>query len=201
MIRPKHIWIRDRLNSFFSQSFPLLPTHSRCRGCLFSLDHTHLHTPQSVGLLWTRDRPVAETSTWQHKHSQETTILRARFEPEIPASAWPQTYALDRAATSSIEFIGAHILLIPIIVQEPALYNFISTPHMHHTVIVSRSKRKADPSSVSKFCITLSERVRALIKDSWRYPQTAIGRVQWERRDVKRRGKGERRKEKHDKRT
>jgi hypothetical protein len=30
------------------------------------------YTPQSVGLLWTRDRPVAETSTWQHKHLQET---------------------------------------------------------------------------------------------------------------------------------
>jgi hypothetical protein len=26
------------------------------------------HSPQSVRLLWTRDRPVAETSTWQHKH-------------------------------------------------------------------------------------------------------------------------------------
>jgi len=24
-------------------------------------------TPQSVGLLWTSDKPVAETSTWQHK--------------------------------------------------------------------------------------------------------------------------------------
>jgi hypothetical protein len=32
------------------------------------------HTPQSVILLWTRDRPLAETSTWQHKHSQETNI-------------------------------------------------------------------------------------------------------------------------------
>jgi hypothetical protein len=30
------------------------------------------HTPQWVGLLWTRDRPGAETSSWQHKHSQET---------------------------------------------------------------------------------------------------------------------------------
>jgi hypothetical protein len=28
------------------------------------------HTPHSAGLLWTRDRPVAETSTWQHKHSK-----------------------------------------------------------------------------------------------------------------------------------
>jgi hypothetical protein len=40
--------------------------------------HFHLitlrHTPHSVGLLWTRDRPGAETSTWQHKQSQETNI-------------------------------------------------------------------------------------------------------------------------------
>jgi hypothetical protein len=36
------------------------------------------HTPQSAGLLWTRDRPVTETSTWQHKHSQETNIHAPR---------------------------------------------------------------------------------------------------------------------------
>jgi len=27
---------------------------------------THNDAPQSVGLLWTRDQSVAETSTWQH---------------------------------------------------------------------------------------------------------------------------------------
>jgi hypothetical protein len=32
------------------------------------------HTPHSVGLLWTRDRPVAETSAWQHTHSQGKKI-------------------------------------------------------------------------------------------------------------------------------
>jgi hypothetical protein len=32
------------------------------------------HTPQSVGLRWTRDRPVTETCTWQHKHSLETNM-------------------------------------------------------------------------------------------------------------------------------
>jgi hypothetical protein len=31
----------------------------------FAITHT-LDTPQSVGLLWTRDQLVAETSTWQH---------------------------------------------------------------------------------------------------------------------------------------
>jgi hypothetical protein len=32
------------------------------------------HAPQLVGLRWTTDCPVAETSTSQHKHSQETNI-------------------------------------------------------------------------------------------------------------------------------
>jgi hypothetical protein len=41
---------------------------------LFICTWSHSDTPQSVGRLWTRDRSVAETSTWQHKHSQETNI-------------------------------------------------------------------------------------------------------------------------------
>jgi hypothetical protein len=48
------------------------------------------HTPESVGLLWTRDRPVAETSTWQHKHcSRQTSMSPVGFEPAISASARP----------------------------------------------------------------------------------------------------------------
>jgi hypothetical protein len=36
---------------------------------------THKDTSQSVGLLWTSDQSVAETSTWQHtQHSQQTNI-------------------------------------------------------------------------------------------------------------------------------
>jgi hypothetical protein len=38
------------------------------------LDHTQLDTSHSVGPLWTSDESVAETSTRQHKHSQETNI-------------------------------------------------------------------------------------------------------------------------------
>jgi len=60
-------------------------------------------TPQSVGLLWTSDQVVAETSTWQY-----TTLTTDRhpwllvgFEPVIPASERPQTHALGRAATGS----------------------------------------------------------------------------------------------------
>jgi hypothetical protein len=33
------------------------------------------YTPQLVGLLWTRDRPVVETSTWQNKHCTRQTSM------------------------------------------------------------------------------------------------------------------------------
>jgi len=36
---------------------------------------THNDAPQSVGLLWTSDQLVEETSTWQHtQHSQQTNV-------------------------------------------------------------------------------------------------------------------------------
>ena len=56
----------------------------------------------SVGVLWTGNMPVAETSTWQHtKNSQETQISMppAGFEAAIPESERPQTHVLNRAAT------------------------------------------------------------------------------------------------------
>jgi len=51
--------------------------------------------------LWTRNRPVAETSTWQHttlsvdRHPCPPTGL----EPAIPASEQPLTHASDRSPT------------------------------------------------------------------------------------------------------
>jgi len=67
------------------------------RPLIFDVSRSHQETPKSVGLLWTSDRPVAETPTWQ-----DTTLTRdrhpapARFEPAIPATQRPQTHALDR---------------------------------------------------------------------------------------------------------
>jgi hypothetical protein len=63
----------------------------------------HSDTPQSVWLLWTSDRPVAETPIWQH-----TKLTRDRhpcspagFEPTIPTSERPQTDVLDGADTGT----------------------------------------------------------------------------------------------------
>jgi len=62
------------MGSFFLPHFdPFLPT-CMCRGVVVELNHTQWHA-HSVGLLWTRDRAVAETSTWQH-----TTLTRDRHD-------------------------------------------------------------------------------------------------------------------------
>jgi hypothetical protein len=62
---------------------------------------SHSDTLQSVGLLWTSDRPDVETSTWQHTTLTRDTrpCLPAGFEPAIPVSERPQTHALDRSTT------------------------------------------------------------------------------------------------------
>ena len=68
---------------------------------LWGFEITHKDAPQSVGLLWTSDQPVAETSTWQthNTHNKQTSMSPAGFEPAIPAGERLQTHALDRSAT------------------------------------------------------------------------------------------------------
>ena len=48
------------------------------------------HTPQSVGISWQSDQPVAEKT-----HNTYKTVI----EPATPASQRPQTHVLDRAST------------------------------------------------------------------------------------------------------
>jgi len=47
--------------------------HYRC----FTI--TLRHTQHSVGLPWTSDQPVAETSSWKNTHERETSALPAGF--------------------------------------------------------------------------------------------------------------------------
>jgi hypothetical protein len=94
------------------------------------------HTQQSVGLLWTRDRPVAETSTWQCKHcKRQTSVPSVGFEPTIPAIARPQTYALARPANG----IGLSIYYIT---QLCSIKTTVFS-HMHSRVTVVYKKLHA----------------------------------------------------------
>jgi hypothetical protein len=61
---------------------------------LHLISNTHTHT---VGLLWTRNRPVAETK--YNTHKIQISMPPAGLETAIPASEQPQTYVLDNIAT------------------------------------------------------------------------------------------------------
>jgi hypothetical protein len=85
---------------FLSPFLFYLLVHRRCRGFLQFHLITLKHTSQLAALLWTRDQSVAEISTWQNKEcTRQISMPPVGFETTIPASARPQTYALDRAAT------------------------------------------------------------------------------------------------------
>jgi hypothetical protein len=72
--QPHILYCKIHFNIIFPSTFflgataPSGPGPPHYRG--FTI--TQRHTPHSVGLLWTSDQPVAETSTW--KHSQKTDI-------------------------------------------------------------------------------------------------------------------------------
>jgi len=68
---------------------------------------THNDAPHSVGLLWTNDQSVAETTTWQHTTLiTQTSMPWVGFEPKISAGERPKTYALDRRATGTGVFVN-----------------------------------------------------------------------------------------------
>ena len=51
---------------FFLSFFLILTSSTFFYRCSWPHTMTHSDTQHSVGLLWTRDQPVADTSTWQH---------------------------------------------------------------------------------------------------------------------------------------
>jgi hypothetical protein len=76
-----------------------------CGGFLFSRDHTQTHTvgrsPLNDGSARRRDLYL----TTQTLYKRWTSMPPVGFEPTIPASARPQTYALDHAATGIIKLL------------------------------------------------------------------------------------------------
>jgi hypothetical protein len=66
------------------------------------LDHTHTDTRRDS---CTSDQPVTETSTYTGQQNRQISMPREGFEPAIPVTTRPQTYALDRAATGICVFV------------------------------------------------------------------------------------------------
>ena len=73
---------------------------------------THSDTPQSVGLLWTSYRPVAETFKHTTLTEDRHSLFPAGLWPATPASDRPQTLALDRSVTGTDRRTYAFFFLI-----------------------------------------------------------------------------------------
>jgi hypothetical protein len=76
----------------------LLPVGVKGYCCAWS--HSMFQT-HSVGLLWARNLPVAENSTYTKQNicKWQTSMILVGFEPAVPASEWPQALSLDCVAT------------------------------------------------------------------------------------------------------
>ena len=85
-------YIRIYIHIFFVAQHPPV---GQCF-LIFEASRSHSGTPHSAGFLWTRVRLVTEASTFA---ADRQPCTPAEFEPVIPASKRPQTYALERAAT------------------------------------------------------------------------------------------------------
>ena len=99
----------------FGSFFSWRNSHTRSQAASLLRFRDDTDTPHSVGLRWTRDRPVADSSTWQH-----TTFTRDKH-PYPRRDSNPQSeqascrrHALDRAATGIdyIRYIGLPVLLL-----------------------------------------------------------------------------------------
>jgi hypothetical protein len=93
---------------------------------IVEVTRSHSNTPHSVGLHWTSDGPVAETSTWQHTMRKRQTFMPpAGFEPAILLGERPQTHSVDRAATG----LGEKIIRIgKCELSKSKLRNFLQAP-------------------------------------------------------------------------
>ena len=81
-----HVYHRVKISEFLTEFFS--PSVARQalvdHGLLIAeASQSHLYTPHLIGVLWMSDKPVAETSTWQHitLTKRQTFMHLAGFEP------------------------------------------------------------------------------------------------------------------------
>jgi len=63
---------------------------------IIEASRSHSDTPHSVGLLWTSDQPVAQTSTWQH------TTLTRDIHPCLRRDSNPQSQQANDSRLTSL---------------------------------------------------------------------------------------------------
>jgi len=87
---------------------------------LITTNDTHFRWDSSEGGIGPSQRPLPDKT--QDSQERETSMTTAGFEPAVPASGWPQTYALDRAALGSAPIFWNQILLSAPYFKRPQCY-------------------------------------------------------------------------------
>jgi hypothetical protein len=87
--------------------------------------HTHTHT-HSIGLLWTSDWPLAETSTWQH-----TTLTKQRHQcPQRNSNPQSQQASGHRPTPQNARPLGS-ALIISKLINAQKHYTAIHCTELH----------------------------------------------------------------------
>jgi hypothetical protein len=99
-MRDEKLNLKKKRNVLLLHLIVLVDTRTHKRARIHSQTHTHTHA-QSVGIPWTRDRPVAEISTLEDTvfTRDKHTYLPTGLEPGVSASELRQMHALDREGT------------------------------------------------------------------------------------------------------
>ena len=108
--------LRRDSNSLFWRGGDKSPQCARASSFTRFLEHTHSDLPYSVGLLWTSDQLVTETSTWQQLTLTTDGKPCPRWDAN-PQSQQPQTYVLDGAVTVT----GVVVLIVDKWTFQPAV--------------------------------------------------------------------------------
>ena len=123
---------------------------------IIEASRSHSGAPHSVGLLWTSDRPVADTLPTTHNpHMIQTSMLWRDLNPKSQKKERPRIHALDRGPT------GTSILLIYRQINFYAKINDKFSYILYNILIVSQylriwqGLRSSSSHPTNLACITL----------------------------------------------
>jgi hypothetical protein len=111
-IQDQQFSLREHFLIYFFIHFPVVPNWNIGPLSRFLWSHIQLDTRKdsSGRVISPSQRPLPTQDNITYKHNRQTSMPRAGFEPEIPATKWLQTYyALDSAATGILIITGSII--------------------------------------------------------------------------------------------
>jgi hypothetical protein len=120
-----HLLLNKKLHLFPRHNSPRGPRRPHWTGFTVTL------RPHSVGLLWTSDQPIAETSTWQHttRTIDRHQCPRWGSNPQSQQASGCRTQAVDRAANGigKLTSYSSGIPQVQALVSRTCIHNYRPT--------------------------------------------------------------------------